>query len=84
MIVAGGALAIVPVSHYLKALKKAPTLPVTQLRVREELPEASIGMLRPSGKLLSAASLQFYEMVSRFFVEERRLAAEFAQSLPPR
>ncbi len=84
MIAAGGALAIAPVSHYLKALKKDPSLPLTHLRVRETLPETCIGMLRPAGKLLSAASLQFYEMVSRFFDHEHRLAADFEKTLPPR
>lgn len=84
MIVSGGAVAITPVSHYLKLLKQDAALPMTYLRVRETLPSACIGMVRPAGKMLSAASLQFYEMVSRFFENEHRLAADFEKTLPPR
>lgn len=84
MIISGGAMSITPVSHYLKLIKGDPTLPLTYLRVREQLPEACIGMVRPAGKLLSAASLQFYAMVSGFFENEHRLAADFEKTLPPR
>ena len=84
MIINGGGIYITPVSHYLKLVDGDPSLPVTCLRVREELPLSRLGMIRRTGERLSQASLQFYEIVTRFFLREATLAQEFTDTLPSR
>ena len=77
----GGALSIAPLSNYLKLVNEDPDLGLTFLRVAEPLPMCRLGMIRRSGDRLSPAALQFYELVSRFFQNEREIAQAFSQSL---
>jgi DNA-binding transcriptional LysR family regulator len=84
MLTRGGGVAVAPVSHYLKLVNGDPGLNLTCRRIREELPPARLGMIRRSGVRLSQASLQFYEIVSRFFQGESELAEAFTRTLPAR
>lgn len=84
MITRGGGLSIAPLSNYLKLINSIPDLNITYLRVKEEIPEARLGMIRRTGDHLSGAALQFYEMVSKFFLHEKELAIEFSKSMPGR
>ncbi|MCD8115666.1 MAG: LysR family transcriptional regulator [Oscillospiraceae bacterium] len=80
----GGGLSIAPLSNYLKLLHREPGLELTCLRIREELPPARLGLIRRDGVRLSQAALQFYEIVARFFLQERELADAFSSTLPAR
>ena len=84
MLTRGGGISLAPVSNYLKLILDEPGLNLTCRRLREELPPARLGMIRRSGVRLSPASLRFYESVTRFFLREAELAADFSATLPPR
>lgn len=84
MITKGGGLSIAPLSNYLKLVNSMPALNMTYLRIREELPLARLGMIRRTGDHLSNAALQFYEMVSRFFLHESEIARAFTDTMPAR
>ncbi|MCD8007509.1 MAG: hypothetical protein LUF68_00970, partial [Clostridiales bacterium] len=80
----GGGLSSAPRSTYLTLLHREPGLELTCLRIREELPPARLGLIRRDGVRLSQAALQFYEIVARFFLQERELADAFSSTLPAR
>lgn len=82
MLTGGGGVSIVPVSHYIKLLREYPGQGLVCLRIREPLPEARLGMVRPAERRLSAASLQFYQLVSRFFLREYEIREKFLRSWP--
>ncbi len=84
MLTKGGGVSLCPVSNYLKLIHGDPALPLTCLRIREQLPLCRLGMIRRSGERLSQASLRFYEIVSRFFLREAELAQAFTDTLPAR
>jgi DNA-binding transcriptional LysR family regulator len=80
----GGGVSIAPISNYIKLTREFPGQDLACLRIRERLPEARLGMVRPTGRHLSAASLQFYQMVSRFFRREDEIRRAYIQMLPER
>ena len=80
----GGGISIAPVSNYLKLTREYPGQALSCLRIREPVPEARLGMVRPKGRRLSSASLQFYQMVTRFFANEDKIRREYLQTLPER
>ncbi len=80
----GGGISIAPLSNYIKLKREYPAQPLACLRIREPLPDARLGMVRPTGRHLSAASLQFYQMVSRFFERERQIRDAFLRTMPER
>lgn len=84
MMTRGGGVSIAPLSNYLKLINATPELDITYLRIREPLPPARLGMIRRTGDHLSGAALQFYELVSRFFLHEREIARAFEATMPPR
>lgn len=84
MITRGGGVSIAPLSHYLKLINETPGEDITYLRIREEVPAARLGMVRRTGDHLSAAALQFYEMVIKFFLHEREVAEQFSKTMPAR
>ncbi len=84
MITRSRGVSIAPLSNTLKLLNQDPTLNLTCVRIREELPPSCLGMIRKSGTRLSRASLQFYELVHRFFEQEKEIANRYAAGLPPR
>ena len=84
MITQSRGLSIAPLSNYLKLIHSDPSLNMTCLRIREELPPSCLGMLRKSGVRLSRAALQFYEIVNGFFSREQEIALQFAGKLPSR
>jgi len=84
MITRGGGLSIAPLSNYLKLKNEDPSINMTCLRVREDLPPARLGMVRRTGTHLTKAALQFYETVQQFFRHEQEIAQSYAIHLPPR
>lgn len=78
---AGGAISIAPLSNYIKLAREYPGQNIAMLRLRESLPEVCLGMVRPAGRRLSAASLRFYQMVTAFFAQEREARLAFLQPL---
>ena len=83
MLLYGGALSVAPLSNYLKLVNEEPALGLTFLQVAEPLPMCRLGMIRRTGDRLSPAALQFYELVSRFFQNERAIARAFTESKLP-
>lgn len=84
MITQGKGLSIAPLSNYLKLVNEDPGINMTCVRIREELPPARLGMIRKTGTHLSQAALQFYEIVHRFFLNEKKIAQRYAIQLPER
>jgi len=82
--ITGGGISIAPLSNFIKLTRDYPGQNLACLRIREKLPEARLGMVRPMGRHLSAASLQFYHMVSRFFQREEEIRRAFTETLPER
>lgn len=78
----GGGVSIAPLSNFIKLTRDYPDQELACLRIREALPEARLGMVRPMGRHLSAASLQFYQMVSRFFRQEEAIRQGFLTTFP--
>ena len=80
--ITGGGISIAPLSNYIKLTREYPGQNLACLRIRDPLPEARLGMVRPMGRHLSAASLRFYQMVSQFFRQEEEIRRAFTRTLP--
>ncbi len=67
-------VSILPVSALRKMLRDSPDLPVTGVRIADELPPAVLGAVRSRGTRLSPAALDFLSHMEELFRDDEREA----------
>ncbi len=73
-----------PMANYLKLRRAMPDLPLTAAELSTPLPKSSIGIVRRSGRLLSAQALALCAGLQAFFDGERAHIAAFQSGKAPK
>lgn len=79
LVLSGGGVSIVPITHFLKQKRHYPNADLVCLRFEEKLPEEQLGMIRRRGCILSNAALEFFSIANTFFQSENDLMASFLE-----
>ena len=82
LITSGAGIMFAPLAHYLKLMRAKPGLPLSFIRIKEQLPESQIGVVRRSGNILTDAALEFFKHIDSFFKSEAAVVKNYYDMLP--